>query len=185
MLKDIAKGSLGASLFFLSQSCRSALPPKKRTLSSPKTQQLIAELAEALLPETETPGAKSAGVDRFIILALRDCFSQEDRNQFLNGLSELETKCYAKFSRSFLDCTQDQRRILLEETDADAFGLWSRFKSKIFHQRHFFRLFKQLAVTGYFTSRAGATQAIAYDPVPGRWIGCFEMQPNQKTWATE
>jgi hypothetical protein len=185
LLKDIATGALGASLSGLLESCQTAPGKRKLELSSPETRRLLAEMAETLLPETETPGAKSAGVDRFLILAMKDCFSQKDQNRFLDGLREFENKCHAKFNRSFLDCSQDQRLNILEETDADAFGLLSKLKSKLLRREHFFSIFKQLAVAGYFTSRPGATQALAYESVPGRWIGCFEMQPEQKTWATQ
>ena len=50
--------------------------------------------------------------------------------------------------------------------------------------RPFFRLMKQLTVAGYFTSEIGATKALEYVPIPGRFEGDVLMQPGQKAWAT-
>jgi hypothetical protein len=44
-------------------------------------------------------------------------------------------------------------------------------------------LLKQLTVAGYFTSEIGATKALAYLPVPGKFQGETRLQPGQKAWA--
>ncbi len=40
-----------------------------------------------------------------------------------------------------------------------------------------------MTVTGYFISEIGATKALAYLPIPGRFEGDVAMQPGQKCWA--
>jgi hypothetical protein len=47
----------------------------------------------------------------------------------------------------------------------------------------FFRLMKELTLLGYFTSEPGATQALEYVAVPGRYDGCIDLKPGQKNWA--
>ena len=47
----------------------------------------------------------------------------------------------------------------------------------------FFFMIKELTTTGYFTSEIGATQALEYLPIPGKFDGCMPLSPNQKTWA--
>ena len=42
---------------------------------------------------------------------------------------------------------------------------------------------KELTVTGYFTSEIGATQALEYLPVPGKFEGDVPLKPGQKAWA--
>ncbi|MCU0354758.1 MAG: gluconate 2-dehydrogenase subunit 3 family protein, partial [Cytophagales bacterium] len=32
-------------------------------------------------------------------------------------------------------------------------------------------------------SEIGATQALEYVPVPGRYEGCIDLKPGQKSWA--
>ena len=45
-------------------------------------------------------------------------------------------------------------------------------------------LLRELTVLGYFTSEVGATQALAYEAVPGGYRGCVDLKPGQKAWAT-
>jgi hypothetical protein len=49
--------------------------------------------------------------------------------------------------------------------------------------REFFKTLKHLTVLGYFNSEIGATQALAYLPVPGRFDGSAPFEPGQKAWA--
>ena len=47
----------------------------------------------------------------------------------------------------------------------------------------FWRLMKELTLFGYFTSEQGATQALDYVPIPGRYEGCIPLKPGQKAYA--
>ena len=47
----------------------------------------------------------------------------------------------------------------------------------------FWRLLKELTLFGYFTSEQGATQALEYVPIPGRYDACIPLKPGQKAYA--
>jgi len=49
---------------------------------------------------------------------------------------------------------------------------------------HYFRMMKELTLWGYFTSEAGATKALRYVAVPGRYEGCIDYKKGEKAWAT-
>ena len=49
--------------------------------------------------------------------------------------------------------------------------------------RHYFRMMKELALLGYFTSEIGATQALRYVESPGRYDPCAPYKPGEKSWA--
>ncbi|MFZ1790646.1 MAG: gluconate 2-dehydrogenase subunit 3 family protein, partial [Saprospiraceae bacterium] len=49
---------------------------------SSSDQNLLAELAEVIIPKTNTPGAKEAGVGPFIELMLKDCYSPIQQAHF-------------------------------------------------------------------------------------------------------
>jgi len=51
-------------------------------------------------------------------------------------------------------------------------------------QAHYFSMMKQLTLWGYFTSKPGATQALRYVAVPGRYEGCIPYKKGDKAWAT-
>ena len=48
---------------------------------------------------------------------------------------------------------------------------------------HYFRMMKELALLGYFTSEIGYTQAMRYIESPGRFDPCAPYAPGEKAWA--
>jgi hypothetical protein len=48
---------------------------------------------------------------------------------------------------------------------------------------HYFRMMKELALLGYFTSEIGCTQAQRYMENPGRFDPCVPYTPGEKSWA--
>jgi hypothetical protein len=49
--------------------------------------------------------------------------------------------------------------------------------------RHYFRLMKELALLGYFTSEIGVTKALRYVESPGRFDPCAPHTPGDRSWA--
>ena len=47
---------------------------------------IVTQVADIIIPKTDTPGAKEAGVPAFIDLMLKDCYSKEDQDRFTAGL---------------------------------------------------------------------------------------------------
>ena len=73
----------------------------------------------------------------------------------------------AALGPAFAAAAPAERQKALEAMDKDAFAM-----------------LKELTVLGYFSSEIGATQALAYDKVPGGYWGCLDLKPGQKGWAT-
>jgi Gluconate 2-dehydrogenase subunit 3 len=48
---------------------------------------------------------------------------------------------------------------------------------------HYFRMMKELALLGYFTSEIGCKQAQRYIESPGRYDPCVPYKPGDKAWA--
>jgi hypothetical protein len=131
--------------------------------------KVLTELADTIIPTTGTPGAKAAGVEQFILRLMRDCYVKEEQETFYGGLDKLEADCLAAHGKGFVELDVETRNEVVRET--------------IKTNRAFFNEMRQLTVTGYFTSEIGATQALEYLPVPGKFIGDVPMEPGQKTWA--
>lgn len=136
---------------------------------SAEQEAFLAEVADIIIPTTDTPGAKAAGVEKFIVRVMRDCYKKEDQDKFYAGLAKLDADSQAKFGKGFtnLDVTQKNEMVKLSTVN----------------DKPFFQRMKELTVTGYFTSEIGATKALAYLPIPGKFEGCIPLKPNQKTWA--
>jgi hypothetical protein len=48
---------------------------------------------------------------------------------------------------------------------------------------HYFRMMKELAMLGYFTSEIGYTKAQRYAETPGKYDPCVPYKPGDKAWA--
>jgi Gluconate 2-dehydrogenase subunit 3 len=48
---------------------------------------------------------------------------------------------------------------------------------------HYFRMMKELALLGFFTSKIGCTQVLRYVEAPGRFDPCLPYTPGESAWA--
>ena len=130
---------------------------------------LLAEVADIIISTTDTPGAKAAGVEKFIVRVMRDCYRKEEQDKFYGGLAKLDADSKTKFGKGFveLDLAQKNEMIKLATTSS----------------KTFFLKMKQMTATGYFNSEIGATQALEYLPIPGKFQGEVPLKPGQKAWA--
>ena len=130
---------------------------------------LTGELAETILPETDTPGAKSLHVDEFIDLVLKDCFPEADQQSFKAGLASLNDMCQTQNGSSFLDSSPEKRTQFLKDFEDK-----QRVEAAQNGGKAFFTQFKELALAGYFTSEAVITEQLHYNPLPQQYKGCVE-----------
>lgn len=93
---------------------------KPRALSGEQAE-LVAIISEHILPQTDTPGARAAGVDRFIDAMLADYHRPAERQRFLAGLSDVDARAKREHGRAFVKCDASQQRGILEALDREAF----------------------------------------------------------------
>jgi hypothetical protein len=144
----------------------------------PERAAMLEALVDTVLPATDTPGARHARVHVFVDLALRDCYSPSEQDVFVAGLEALADECRARHARPFEACSAEERHALLAPLDAASYAPDTGARGS------FVRILKDLTLVGFFTSRIGATQVLAYEAVPGGYRGCQDLRPGQKTWAT-
>ena len=137
---------------------------------SAEQTKLLAEVADVIIPTTDTPGAKAAGVEQFIVRVIRDCYVREEQEKFYAGLAKLDADSKTAHGKGFAELNGAKKNEMIMAATKD--------------NREFFKLMKQLTVAGYFTSEIGATKALEYLPIPGRFEGDVPMQPGQRAWAT-
>jgi hypothetical protein len=139
------------------------------------------EVGETILPATSTPGAKAANVGEFMAVMVQDCYSKEDQQVFVEGISKLNEASDKQFNKDFMELDAQQRTVLLTKLDAEQKQhMASKDKEA---PNHYFRMMKELTLLGYFTSEVGATQALRYVPVPGRYDGCMDYKKGDRAWA--
>lgn len=169
----ILGGTIIGSQAFLSSSFTFR---KENTFLTESQIQLLNEIGETILPETDTPGAKAADVGRFMSVIVADCYTPGEQKVFLDGLTKIGDAAEKQYGKSFLRLAKDQRETFLTNIDREHISYMKNRKPE--EPVHYFRMFKELTLSGYFTSEAGATKFLKYNPAPGRYDGCT----NEKPW---
>jgi hypothetical protein len=148
-------------------------------------KKLIAALADTIIPTTDTPGAKEAGVADFIIKFVKDCSDTRSANVFIDGLKEVEAFAFDRYAKEYAACSAKEQELILKhfETKPTKNRIIGKIQKRLMGAP-FFDLLKQYTVEGYCTSELGATKGLAYLYIPGSYKGCIPMQPGQKAWAT-
>lgn len=90
------------------------------TLSA-EQRELVATIAEHIIPATDTPGARAAGVDRFIDAMLTDYYKPDERSRFLQGLADLDARARKEYGAPFLKTTARQQVALLTAMDGESY----------------------------------------------------------------
>jgi hypothetical protein len=191
---------------------------------TPEEIAFLDEVAETILPETNTPGAKAAQTGAFMALMVTDTYYPPEQRAFRDGMRQLEAECEEMHGVGFMRATPEQRLALLEQLDreqkaamdarsgappADATATpatpadSAEGDAYLPDQRqeeagtdvggaaaiteeappHYFRMMKELALLGYFTSEIGYNQAMRYVESPGRFDPCVPYTEGEKVWA--
>ena len=140
------------------------------------------EVAETIIPTTTSPGAKAAKVGDFMKVMVNDCYEEKDQTIFVDGIKKLDEASKKLNSKTFMESTPEQRKTLLESLDKEAKEYQKTAKPE--DPKHYFTMMKQLTLSGYFTSEIGATKALRYVAVPGKFVGSYPYKKGDKAWAT-
>lgn len=161
---------------------------------------LLDEVAETILPETTTPGAKAAKTGAFMALMVTDTYKPEDQTVFRAGMKQLDDASKKESGKGFMAATPEQRLALLEKLDKEAKDYHDSKEArkraaeteqktmppdttKVEEPEHYFRMMKELTLLGYFTSEIGCTQAQRYAETPGKFEPCVPYTPGETSWA--
>ena len=174
-----------------------ATDPSKVGLSKDDIS-LMSEVAETIMPRTDTPGAKDAQCAQMMAVLVADCYTPVQQQAFKDGLRKLNLASDERFDTPFLALSNAQRFELLTELDAEAKkynaerNLWgavnqrpnSRDADDTDPLPHYFTMFKQLTLFTFFTSEVGATKVLRYVGIPGKFDGDLPYEKGDRAWAT-
>lgn len=174
-LRRLAAGAIGAAACplwvqaltaFASAQARAhtAAPDMAAQAWTPKVftarqNDTVVALTELIIPQTETPGAKAAMVNRFIDRVLADA-APGQRDAFLRGLAWIDTRSRVEFGRDIVAATTAQQTALLSRladeghhAPGDAPGV------------AFFQAIKSMTISGYYSTEIGLRQELGDDGV--------------------
>ncbi|MFC4870280.1 gluconate 2-dehydrogenase subunit 3 family protein [Negadavirga shengliensis] len=137
------------------------------------------EIGEAIIPTTDTPGAKAAGIGSFMAMMVKDTYNKEQQETFINGLNSLKKDFKSETGKNFMDASVDERTAFLNQLNKKAIAEFNEGDKS----PKYIGMLKDLTVLGYFTSEIGATQALRFIETPGRYDPCVDYKKGDKAWA--
>jgi len=145
-------------------------------LLTPDELRLTGVLADLIIPRTDTPGALDVGAHRTIDHLLSVCTLPPAQAAFRAGLARIDAAAQAQGGKQFTALTPARQAALLRALDAGATPFTA-------DDGRFFRQLKGYLAFAYYTSEAGASQELAYLPVPGGFKGDIKVTPGTRAWA--
>ena len=125
---------IGGTAASLLSGC--ATKPQASLAFSQENILLLDEIAETILPRTDTPGAKDAKVGEFMKVYVADCYTLEEQAIFHQGLVTFEEECKATYQRNFAALQADEREAFINKLDREAKA------SAASGQTHYFTMIK-------------------------------------------
>lgn len=143
---------------------------------SAEEMAFLSAMAGTIIPQTETAGAVEAGVPDVLQDLASVWGDSGHRRYWREGIISLQAALQSSEGEGFAAMAMPMRETVLSAFDADVFD------NRVSHQ--FYRDMKATVIRAYYTSEVGATEELAYEPVPGEWIGCVPLSEFPKAWAT-
>ena len=133
---------------------------------------IVAEIAEILIPRTETSGAKDAGVPVFIDSVLAAVYPEDARKRFRDGCGSFEADAKS-MGKAFFKLEPAQRAAYVKQSLEAALAGDKDPKP-------FILMVRELTLLGYFSSQVGITENMEYVAVPTAYHGCVPLSQMKK-----
>lgn len=140
--------------------------------------QTVSALAEAILPRTDTPGARDLQVDRFIDVMVKNIFSENDQQAFVKGMEAFEADCRKATGSGFTELSSEQQEAFLLKQEKVSgkvnHAIWGETIGEV-KPLPFYRQFKAMVISAYFSTEEIGENHLTYEPVPGELRGCMPL----------
>lgn len=132
---------------------------------SASDQEILASVADTIIPPGNSIGALSVGVDKFLQKLIDNCYDAEVQENVRTQLSVLDDDAKNTYGNPFKSCDQLQRETLLTKMSV----------SENKKEKDFFDLMKAETIRGFNTSREVMLQYLNYKILPGHFYGCVDV----------
>ena len=122
-------------------------------------------------------------------MILSEWYDEVERARFLSGLLDVDSRSQTLFGKDFVDCSsvqQSDNLMALGEKMAEEVGEQTRplRRRGVSAPANFYAMLRQLTLTAYYTSEAGATDELHFEMIPGSYQGCppgsVKEEPEQR-----
>ncbi|HEX8669384.1 MAG TPA: gluconate 2-dehydrogenase subunit 3 family protein [Allosphingosinicella sp.] len=134
---------------------------------------VVDAFAEAVIPRTDTPGARDAGVPANLDALMANWASAEHKAQFKTVVDEMDRAALSRDRASLPRLSPAKQAEFVTWYDTE----------KFIAEDAMYRRFKELVLTLYYLSEPGATQELRYELTPGKWEPSMPVTPDTRGWA--
>ncbi len=150
--------------------------PMARAFFTVEQRETVEAMAEAIIPETDTPGAGDAGVTDFIEIIVSEWYDPDQRQHFMRGLSRVDERSVALSGLRFPVAGEEDQTAVLSGLEAEgSLSLESAEASGAELLTPFFHQFRSLVLHGYYNSEAGMRDGLMFRRLPGSFEGCVDL----------
>jgi hypothetical protein len=169
---------------------------------TPDQNATVTTIAELIIPQTDTPGAKAAKVNEFIDLILSEWYDEPTTARFLAGLADVDRRSQTSFGKKFVACSEADQKKLLTLLDAESIAAARKEAAADQKKRqpvvdeqalsakkeeirpgplaalaptNFFAMIKKLTLVGYYTSEVGFKDELHKQIIPPTHKGCAPL----------
>ena len=132
---------------------------------TPEEFRVVAEFADIIIPRTDTPGAKDAGVPEALDALMASWASENRKAEF----------------RALVGRIEDAD--VVSPVAAPQMDLARRFDASAMADDPVYRRFKELVLTLYYMSEDGATRELRYEETPGKWEASIPIGADTRAWG--
>ncbi len=127
------------------------------------TEAILAEIVETIIPQTDSPGAKSLGVHKLIQKIVADCQPVEVSKKLEANLLKINELAQKQHAQNFVSLGPEQKLALIQSMEkADDADLKAAFGQ-----------LKRMTIDGYMRSEYFMTQVQKWEWAPARFYGCI------------
>lgn len=131
----------------------------------PAESDLLNLLVEALIPQTDTPGAGEMGIEKFVMVMVNDCTPDDQRSVFMTQLGLVDAFAKKKYDKFFAELSANEKTACIGTIGANEAPEWKTF----------FGILKRYTVQGYQTSEY-VMYKNGFQFAPGFYNGCVDLE---------
>jgi hypothetical protein len=129
---------------------------------TPSLSELLAQIADTIIPAGKIKGAKDLSVQDFILVMVNDCIDEEGHKTFMAGIQGFDEFSKTNAGKSFSKLDAAERESLIKT------GLALEDESQK-HIKDFLSTAKRFAVQGFMLSEYIQTEVKPYSLIPGEY----------------
>ncbi len=129
---------------------------------------ILDAVAETIMPRTDTPGARDAGVPKRIDLLMTGWASAKTKAEFTKLLDDMD------IAAGGIAALAPDKQLAAVSAYDKAHGTDPAYAK-----------FKKLVLALYYLSEPGATQELAYEHTPGAWEPSIAVTPDTRGYAVD